>query len=122
MGLFLYSHVMRLSRGGNAQEHHGLVWVWPVWGPEAFIESAATSIVSCPDLEGEDPLNPGECLPQTLLEFLHRNLQVCLSIGPQLTAQDERNDTAEDAHHSFNITRKKYRSLQAPIDCQGCTS
>ena len=39
--------------------HHGLIWVWAESGPEAFIESAATPIVTCPDLEDQDPLDPG---------------------------------------------------------------
>ena len=41
------------------QVHHGLIWVWAESGPEAFIESAATPIVTCPDLEDQDPLSPG---------------------------------------------------------------
>ena len=45
------------------QVHHGLIWVWPESGPESFIESAATPIVTCPDLEDEDALNPGACFP-----------------------------------------------------------
>ena len=42
--------------------HHGLIWVWPESGPDSFIESAATPIVTCPDLENEDPVNPGVLL------------------------------------------------------------
>ena len=41
------------------QVHHGLIWVWAESGPEAFIESAATPIITCPDLEDQDPLDPG---------------------------------------------------------------
>ena len=48
---------------GVRQVHHGLIWVWAESGPEAFIESAATPIVTCPDLEDQDPLDPGATQP-----------------------------------------------------------
>ena len=66
------------------QVHHGLIWVWAGTGPEAFIESAATPIVTCPDLEDQDPLDPGMC-PAVSLFWMTSYLRTPHAFLPSLS-------------------------------------